>query len=127
MQAGSDEYHALRLDLGVPEGDDFGSDKMFALDGDLDELHAVSFDKGCYVGQELTARMKHRGTARKRLLTVATHSGIPLVRDAPVTAGGRRSAPSHRLTARAVSRLSGWTGWRTPPSRSRPQVRLWMS
>jgi folate-binding protein YgfZ len=89
VQAGSDEYHALRLDLGVPEGDDFGSDKMFALDGDLDELHAVSFDKGCYVGQELTARMKHRGTARKRLLAVATHSGIPLVLDAPITANGQ--------------------------------------
>ena len=30
----------------------------------------IDFDKGCYVGQELTARMKHRGTARKRLLPV---------------------------------------------------------
>ena len=63
-------YHAERLDLGVPEGGDFGSDKIFALDAGLDELHAVAFDKGCYVGQELTARMKHRGTARKRILAV---------------------------------------------------------
>ncbi|HEY4942503.1 MAG TPA: hypothetical protein VII56_13830 [Rhizomicrobium sp.] len=62
------DYHARRLALGVPEGADFGSDRMFALDADLDELHAVDFAKGCYVGQELTARMKHRGTARKRLL-----------------------------------------------------------
>ncbi len=61
-------YHAHRLALGVPESGDFGSDRMFALDADLDELHAVDFTKGCYVGQELTARMKHRGTARKRLL-----------------------------------------------------------
>jgi folate-binding protein YgfZ len=64
-------YLAHRLELGVPEGADFGQDKIFALDADLDELHAVAFDKGCYVGQELTARMKHRGTARKRLLSVA--------------------------------------------------------
>jgi folate-binding protein YgfZ len=63
-----DDYIAHRLALGVPEGKDFGSDAMFALDADLDELHAIAFDKGCYVGQELTARMKHRGTARKRLL-----------------------------------------------------------
>jgi len=63
-------YHDMRLALGVPEADDFGSDRMFALDAGLDELHAVSFEKGCYVGQELTARMKHRGTARKRLLAV---------------------------------------------------------
>jgi hypothetical protein len=63
-------YHEHRLALGVPEGSDFGSDRMFALDADLDELHGVDFDKGCYVGQELTARMKHRATARKRLFPV---------------------------------------------------------
>ena len=68
----SAEYLAHRLSLGIPEGGDFGSDKMFALDAGLEELHAVSFDKGCYVGQELTARMKHRGTARKRLLPIET-------------------------------------------------------
>ena len=66
----SKEYHQHRLALGVPESADFGSDRMFALDADLDELHAIDFDKGCYVGQELTARMKHRGTARKRLLPI---------------------------------------------------------
>jgi len=83
--SGDDAYLATRLDLGIPEGADFGQDKMFALDAGLDELHAVSFDKGCYVGQELTARMKHRGTARKRLL-LATTAGAPLPLDGSVTA-----------------------------------------
>ena len=79
-------YHRRRFELGIPEGGDFGSDKMFALDADLDELHAVDFEKGCYVGQELTARMKHRGTARKRLLPVrgATSAG-----GEPVTSAGK--------------------------------------
>ncbi len=45
---------------------------------DLDELSAVAFDKGCYVGQELTARMKHRGAARKRVLPLAAASGKTL-------------------------------------------------
>jgi folate-binding protein YgfZ len=72
-----DDYLSHRLALGIPEGGDFGSDSMFALDADLDELHAVSFDKGCYVGQELTARMKHRGTARKRLLPFRTKGPPP--------------------------------------------------
>jgi hypothetical protein len=71
----SSEYLSHRLSLGVPEGADFGSDRMFALDGGLEELYGVSFDKGCYVGQELTARMKHRGTARKRLLPITTLDG----------------------------------------------------
>ncbi len=87
---GAEDYLSRRLGLGIPEGADFGSDRMFALDAGLDELHAVSFDKGCYVGQELTARMKHRGTARKRLLPVTTKDGNPLpARDVPVTAGGQ--------------------------------------
>ena len=73
-----DHYTAHRLDLGVPEGRDFGQDEMFALDADLEELRGVSFDKGCYVGQELTARMKHRGTARKKLLPIeAPEGGLP--------------------------------------------------
>ena len=60
---------------------------MFALDAGLDELHGVAFDKGCYVGQELTARMKHRGTARKRLLSVATKDGSDLpALDSPIKA-----------------------------------------
>lgn len=83
-------YHERRLELGVPEGLDFGSDRIFALDADLDELHAVAFDKGCYVGQELTARMKHRGTARKRLLPFSASDGVAVsAGDGTVTAGGR--------------------------------------
>src|SRR5215472_2213717 len=86
----SSAYHMRRFTLGVPEGSDFGSDRIFALDGGLEELHAVDFDKGCYVGQELTARMKHRGTARKRLLPLASAIGAPLpARDTSVTAKGR--------------------------------------
>jgi hypothetical protein len=78
-------YLDHRLALGIPEGSDFGSDRMFALDADLDELHGVSFDKGCYVGQELTARMKHRGTARKRLLPIESDSQLP-VPETPIMA-----------------------------------------
>jgi hypothetical protein len=74
----SADYLAHRLELGVPEAGDFGSDKAFALDAGLEELHGVSFHKGCYIGQELTARMKHRGTARKRLLPITSQNGSDL-------------------------------------------------
>jgi tRNA-modifying protein YgfZ len=79
-------YHARRLDLGVPEGADFGTERLFALDAGLDELHAISFAKGCYVGQELTARMKHRGKDRKRLLPVTAAVSLPPC-GTPVTCG----------------------------------------
>lgn len=65
-------YLDRRLTLGIPEGTDFGFERMFALDADLEELNGVSFEKGCYIGQELTARMKHRATSRKRLVPIIT-------------------------------------------------------
>jgi folate-binding protein YgfZ len=81
-------YLERRLDSGIPESADFGSDKIFALDGDLEELNAVSFDKGCYVGQELTARMKHRSTARKRLVPVTVTDGVLPAPGAALDANG---------------------------------------
>lgn len=63
-------HAAHRVSLGVPEGgidftaDDFPHDALF------DRLHGVDFDKGCFVGQEVVSRMKHRGTARKRVVPV---------------------------------------------------------
>ncbi len=79
-------YHQMRLALGVPEGADFGFEKIFALDAGLEELHGVSFTKGCYVGQELTSRMKHRATARKRIVTIAAEADLP--GSGAVTRGG---------------------------------------
>ena len=74
---GPREYHQERIRLGVPEGGDFGSEKIFALDAGLEELNGVSFTKGCYIGQELTSRMKHRATARKRILGVSADTALP--------------------------------------------------
>lgn len=75
--ASTDDYKAHRLSLGVPQAADFGFETCFALEADLADLNAISFTKGCYVGQELTARMKHRGTARKRLLLVQSDAALP--------------------------------------------------
>lgn len=60
-------YDALRLALGVPEfGRDFGGEEVFLLDVNYDALNAVSYKKGCFVGQEVTSRMKRKGEIRKR-------------------------------------------------------------
>jgi folate-binding protein YgfZ len=74
---GARHYHDTRLELGVPETADFGFEKVFALDAGLEELHGVSFTKGCYTGQELTSRMKHRAITRKRILTIAADTDLP--------------------------------------------------
>lgn len=64
-------WHAHRIALGVPEGDvDFPYGDSFPHDADMDDLAGVDFAKGCYVGQEVVSRMKHRGTARRRIIPV---------------------------------------------------------
>lgn len=75
--AGPRSYHEHRLALGVPEAGDFGFEKIFALDSGMAELNGVSFTKGCYIGQELTSRMKHRATSRKRILTASAEVALP--------------------------------------------------
>lgn len=86
-----EDYHRLRLQLGVPEGSrDIAVDKYFLLEANFEELNGVDFRKGCYVGQELVSRMKHRAVLRKRILPV-TFTGPPPAADTPVLAGGRET------------------------------------
>lgn len=64
-------YEALRIATGVPRGGpDFTYSDAFPHDANMDRLHGVDFDKGCYVGQEVVSRMQHRGTARTRVVRV---------------------------------------------------------
>ena len=84
--AGGD-YEAHRLVLGIPDSADLPPDQVFALDAGFEELEGVSFKKGCYVGQEVTARMKHRASARKRFLMADVPGEIPF--GTSLEAGGR--------------------------------------
>ncbi len=62
-------WRAHRLSLGVTEGEaELGSDRTLWLEVNARELNGVSFAKGCYVGQENTARMHHRGKVNRRLV-----------------------------------------------------------
>ena len=61
--------------LGVPEGGkDYAFGDAFPHEALFDQLHGVSFEKGCYVGQEVVSRMEHRGTARKRVVPVVAEA-----------------------------------------------------
>ena len=75
-----DDYERLRLSLGVPDGSrDLVVEKSILLEAGFDELHGIDWNKGCYLGQELTARTKHRGTIRKRLVPVAIEGPVPAI------------------------------------------------
>ncbi|XP_022710086.1 putative transferase CAF17, mitochondrial [Varroa jacobsoni] len=65
----ADVYCELRYRLGVPEGiSELGLGKAIPLESNGDYLKAISFEKGCYIGQELTARAYHTGIVRKRFM-----------------------------------------------------------
>lgn len=72
------DYQALRLTLGVPEGSrDLVPEKSILLENGFDELGGVAWDKGCYIGQELTARTKYRALIKKRLMPVRIDGDLP--------------------------------------------------
>jgi folate-binding protein YgfZ len=71
-------YEALRLGLGVPDGSrDMPVEKALLLESGFDELHGVDWQKGCYMGQELTARTKYRGLIKRRLFPVKIEGALP--------------------------------------------------
>ena len=75
------DWRAHRLSLGVTEGlAELGSDKTLWLECNAGELGGVSFAKGCYVGQENTARMHHRSKVNRRLVVVPTAAETPRTR-----------------------------------------------
>lgn len=74
----SAEYHAHRLSLGVTEGvAELGDGTTLWLECNAAELNGVSFTKGCYVGQENTARMNWRSTVNRRLVVVPLADADP--------------------------------------------------
>jgi tRNA-modifying protein YgfZ len=85
--ASLDAYEAHRIQLGIPKGGvDFAYADIFPHDANLDLLHGVDFEKGCYVGQEVVSRMRHRGGARKRIVRLM-FSGAAPEQGTPVLAG----------------------------------------
>ncbi|MEH6727361.1 MAG: folate-binding protein YgfZ [Hyphomicrobiales bacterium] len=73
-----DSYLAKRIELGVPEAPlDYTYGEVFPHDINLDQINAVGFEKGCFVGQEVVSRMKHRGTARRRVVLVSSTEELP--------------------------------------------------
>lgn len=71
-------YERQRIMAGVPDGSrDIEIEKSLLLECGFDELHGVDWDKGCFLGQELTARSKYRLLIKKRLLPVAVNGPLP--------------------------------------------------
>jgi folate-binding protein YgfZ len=128
--ATADDWDRHRLSLGLPDGSrDLETDRTVLLEAGFDELAGVSWTKGCYMGQELTARTKYRGLVKRRLVPVAVDGappppGTPVLNGAGAEVGTMRSArdgtglalvrldalggPLMSGAARLVPRVPGW-------------------
>jgi len=72
------EFAARRVNLGISQlGEDFAADNLFPHDIGMDLLNGIDFSKGCYVGQEVVSRMRHRGNTRKRPVIVSFNDPDP--------------------------------------------------
>ncbi len=73
-----EDWDAYRLQAGLPDGSkDMEADRSVLLEAGFDELAGVSWTKGCYMGQELTARTKYRGLVKRRLVPVDVAGPLP--------------------------------------------------
>jgi tRNA-modifying protein YgfZ len=82
------DWDRHRLALGLPDGTrDLEPEKTVLLEAGFDELHGISWTKGCYMGQELTARTKYRGLVKRRLIPVMIAGDLPAP-GTPVTRNG---------------------------------------
>ncbi len=85
----TDQYERWRLALGVPDASrDLLVEKSALLESNYDALNAISWSKGCYMGQELTARTRYRGLVKRRLIPVEIEGPLPAP-GTPVTLDGR--------------------------------------
>lgn len=101
--AGNRSYAEHRYRFGVGEGViELPPEKCFPFEANCDYMHGVSFHKGCYLGQELTARTYHTGVIRKRLMPLAlsVESLADVPNDAPITTD----------SGQAVGKLRGHSG-----------------
>ena len=125
-------YERLRLALGLPDGSrDLEVEKAILLENGFDELAGVDWDKGCYMGQELTARTHYRALIKKRLVPVGIEGPAPAP-GTPVLAGEtevgimRSSADGAGLALLKVEALSGIPNLVAGAARIEPKKPFWL-
>ena len=110
---------AARVARGVPEtGVELLPDDSYILELGFERLHGVDFRKGCYVGQEVTARMKHKAELRKGLARVRIEGAAAAARHRDPRRRPARRHPPHRRRRRGA-RLPALRPRRRPPDRRR--------
>jgi len=108
------DFEAIRVAHCIPEAGVELTPDSFILEAGLDRLNGVDFKKGCYVGQEVTARMRHKTELKKGLVTVGVTG--PADPGSEITADGK---PAGTLHTRSGDRAIAYLRF----NRARPEMR----
>jgi folate-binding protein YgfZ len=127
-----DTYDSLRFDLGVPDGSrDMEIEKALLLENGFEELHGVDFEKGCYIGQELTARTHYRALIKKRLMPVEIDGAVPAP-GTPLTVDGIEAGEMKSAAVKKGLALVKIDAWKKagaldgPGTKIMPKQPTWM-
>jgi tRNA-modifying protein YgfZ len=126
------DYDLHRLKLGIPEGGmDLIPERAILLESGLDELNAISWTKGCYLGQELTARTKYRGLVRKRLFPIiiegkAPAEGTEVFFNSDSVGEMRSHNTSHGLALLRVEAVKDQNEFECGGALLKPYIPVWM-
>ncbi|MCX7383139.1 MAG: folate-binding protein [Alphaproteobacteria bacterium] len=129
--ATAEDWDRHRLSLGLPDGSaDMEAEKSVLLEAGFDELNGVSWSKGCYMGQELTARTKYRGLVKRRLVSVDIEGAAPDAGTPVLLAGAEVGTLRSSRDGRGLATLR-LEALRAPalecgPARLRPAVPGWL-
>lgn len=134
-RAAPEDYDTLRFGLGLPDGSrDMEVETALLLENGFEELNGVDYKKGCYVGQELTARTHYRALIKKRLMPVIIDGPTPAP-GTPLTAGNAEAGEMKSGRDGLGLALVRLEPWRAAPggvltagaARLTPQPPAWMN
>jgi folate-binding protein YgfZ len=126
------DYDRHRLRLGLPDGSrDLESGRTVLLEAGFDELNGVSWTKGCYMGQELTARTRYRGLVKRRLVPVAVEGplpepGTPVLRDGAELGTIRSGREGRALAVLRLEAIRSGDPLACGSATLRPEIPRWM-
>jgi len=89
VEAETGDYYAWQMQNGIADLGNFERERTTMLEANMDFLHGVSFTKGCYLGQEITARMHYRGLVKKRFMPLQLSATHDFGLDTPITRNGK--------------------------------------
>jgi len=126
------DYEQIRIELGLPDGSrDLEIEKSILLESGFDELAGVDWDKGCYMGQELTARTHYRALIKKRLVPVRIEGprpapGTPILAGAAEMGVMRSASGDAGLALLKLEALSGGPELLAGEARIEPRKPFWL-